>query len=129
MLKKQKLSSIAKYSINAVFSNYTFHKAWIVVTGCILMCISCHAKSICIDCIEEYAILDQFFKMTFSSEEYGYVLEGSKPISIRNFLALDSFPISNDLKREEKQFNNAILVREAIPLWKKFCGQQKNFVL
>lgn len=120
---------MAKYSINGVFLNYIFQKPWIVVTGCILMCISCHAKSIYIDCIQEYAILDQFFKMTFSSQEYGYVLEGSKPISIRNFLSLDSFPISNDLKYEEKQFNNTILVRKAIPLWKKFCSQQKNFVL
>ncbi len=93
------------------------------------MCISCHAKSICIDNIQEYAILDQFFRMTFSSEEYGYVFEGSKPISIRNFLALDSFPISKDLKYGEKQFNNAVLVRLAIPLWDKFCGQQKSFVL
>ncbi|MDP1609083.1 MAG: FKBP-type peptidyl-prolyl cis-trans isomerase [Chlamydiales bacterium] len=113
--------------IDRVF--FEFQKMWILVTACIVICISCHGKSICIDSVQEYAILDQFFKTTVLSEEYGYVLEGSKPISIRNFPALDSFPISNDLKYEEKQFNHGILVRKVIPLWKKFCGQQKNFVL
>jgi FKBP-type peptidyl-prolyl cis-trans isomerase len=67
--------------------------------------------------------------MTFSSEEYGYVLEGSKPISLRNFPALDNFPITKDFKRDEKEFNNTLLVREAIPIWNKFCSAQKDFVL
>lgn len=126
MLKKHKLSSKPNRSVTSVLSNWIFQKTWI---GCILMGFSCHAQPICIDCSQEYAILDQFFKMTFSSEEYGYVFEGCKPISVKNFPALDSFPISKDFKYEEKRFNNAILVRKAIPLWNKFCSQQKDFVL
>ncbi|MGL5263567.1 MAG: FKBP-type peptidyl-prolyl cis-trans isomerase [Candidatus Rhabdochlamydia sp.] len=126
MLKKHKLSSKPRSLVAYILSNWIFQKAWI---SCILMCFSCHAQSIGIDCNQEYAILDQFFKMTFSSEEYGYVIEGCKPISVRNFPSLDSFPISKDFKYEEKRFNNTILVRKAIPLWNKFCGQQKDFVL
>lgn len=129
--KKQKLPSKIWYSIRhsfSILSNYIFQitLAWI---GYTFICVSCYANPTYIDCIQEYEILDQFFKMTFLSEEYGYVLEGYKPVSIRNFPALDSFPISNDLKYEEKQFNHAILVRKAIPLWNKCCGQQKKFVL
>ena len=121
ILKKHKLSSKSRYSVTSIFQ-----KIWI---GCILIGFSCHAQSTRIDCNQEYAILDQFFKMTFSSEEYGYVFEGCKPISVKNFPSLDSFPISKDLKYEEKQLNNAILVRKAIPLWNKFCGQQRDFIL
>lgn len=101
-------------------------KLWIIFA---FISISCHAKPVCIDNAKEYAILEQFFRMAFSSEEYGYVLEGSKPISIRNFLSLDSFPMSKNLQHEERQFANAVLVRKAIPLWNKFCSQQKNYVL
>jgi hypothetical protein len=116
------------FFVNIVIEQFAliFRKIWI---GCILIGVSCHAQSICIDCGQEYAILDQFFKMTFLSEEYGYVFEGCKPISIKNFPSLDSFPISKDFKYEEKRFNNTILVRKAIPLWNKYCGQQKDFVL
>lgn len=128
MLKIKKLLSMVICSTNCNLLIYRFLKSWIII-GCILIGISCHAKSICIDSAQDYTILDQFFKMTFLSEEYGYVLEGSKPISIRNFLSLDSFPISKDLKHNEDEFNKAILVREAIPIWNKFCAQQKNFVL
>ena len=100
-----------------------------MLLGCMLLCTLCSAKPICIDSAQDYAILDQFFKMAFSSEEYGYVLEGSKPISLRNFPSLDSFPITKDLKRDEKEFNNTLLVREAIPIWNKFCSEQNRFVL
>jgi FKBP-type peptidyl-prolyl cis-trans isomerase len=67
--------------------------------------------------------------MTFSSEEYGYVLEGTKPISLRNFFPLDCFPITKDFKYDENEFNNTLLVREAIPIWNKFCSKQDRFVL
>jgi len=128
MLKIQKFSFRIICSTNYNLRIHRSMKLWMII-GCILMRISCQAKPISIDSMQDYATLDQFFKMTFLSEEYGYVLEGSKPISIRNFLSLDSFPISKDLKHNEIEFNKAILVREAIPLWNKFCSQQKNFVL
>lgn len=126
MRKNHQLASKPRYSITSILLSWIFQKTWI---GCLLIGFSCHAQSICIDSSQEYAILDQFFKMTFSSEEYGYVFEGCKPISITSFPSLDSFPISKDFKYEEKRFNNTILVRKAIPLWNKFCGQQKDFVL
>ncbi|MBS0620993.1 MAG: FKBP-type peptidyl-prolyl cis-trans isomerase [Verrucomicrobia bacterium] len=82
-----------------------------------------------IDDSRDYAILDQFFKMVVSSEEYGYVLEGAKPISVRNFGSLDYFTVTKNLEYSDKEFKNALLVREAIPLWNKLCANQGNFVL
>ncbi len=96
---------------------------------CILSCAFCNAKPICIDSAHEYTILDQFFKMAFLSEEYGYVLEGSKPISIRSFASTDCFPITKDFNHDEIEFNNTLLVREVIPIWNKFCSRNKRFVL
>lgn len=103
--------------------------SWIMILGSVLIGISCHAKSITIDLEEDYTILNQFFKMTCLSQEYGYVLEGSKPLSIRNFLSLDSFPMSKDFERDKAEFTKSILVHQAIPLWNKYCGQQKDFIL
>lgn len=85
--------------------------------------------SIQIDNPREYEILAHFFKMGLLEEEYGYVLEGSKPISIANFYSLDNFPIARDLEYTEKQFMKTLLVREAIPIWNKLCSVQKKFVL
>lgn len=85
--------------------------------------------SIQIESRRDYEILDQFFRMEFYEEEYGYVLEGVKPISIRNFYALDNFPVAKDLNHAKKEFSNGLLVREAIPIWNKLCSHQKNFVL
>jgi FKBP-type peptidyl-prolyl cis-trans isomerase len=77
----------------------------------------------------DYEILDQFFRMGIFEEEYGYVLMGLKPISVRNFYSLDSFPIAKDLQHTEKEFTNVLLVRESIPVWDRLCSQQNNFVL
>lgn len=77
----------------------------------------------------DYETLDQFFKMGVLEEEYGYVLEGDKPISVRNFYSLDHFPIFKDLESREKEFANGLLVREAIPIWNKLGFSQKDFVL
>jgi len=77
----------------------------------------------------DYEILEQFFKMGISDEGYGYVLDGVKPISIRDFYPLDVFPITKDLKYAEQEFNKTILAREAAEVWKRACKGQKNFVL
>ncbi len=84
--------------------------------------------SICIDHPKDYAILEQFFKNSFSLEEYGYVLEGAKPISIRNFGSFDNFPVTKDLVDTGKEFALGLLVRDALNVWDRLCSQQKNFV-
>ena len=94
-----------------------------------ILCISCYARTVCIDSSRDYAILDQFFKMAFILEEYGYVLEGSKPISLRNFLSPEDFPITKDFKQDEIELKNSLLVREAITVWNKLYGDQNNFAL
>lgn len=94
-----------------------------------LFCVFCNANPICIDSVQEYTVLDQFFKMTCSSEEYGYVLEGSKPISVRNFISPGGFPITKDFEYNEREFRNTLLVREFLPIWKKLCSRQERFAL
>lgn len=89
----------------------------------------CEPISIRIEKRQDFEILDQFFRLQFSEEEYGYVLEGAKPISVREFYPLSLFPNSKDLKLAEKEFIDGILVREAILVWQRICPNQKNFVL
>ncbi|MFI5334363.1 MAG: FKBP-type peptidyl-prolyl cis-trans isomerase [Chlamydiales bacterium] len=85
--------------------------------------------SIVIDNRSDYEVLDQFFKMGVSEEGYGYVLDGVKPIAIRDFYPLDQFPIAKDLAYAEREFTNTLLVCKAISVWKKVCSNQQNFVL
>jgi len=76
----------------------------------------------------DYEILDLFFKMGIQEEEYGYVLEGVKPISARQFYALDVFPMRN-MGFSENEWKKTLLVREAIPVWNRLCSQQDRFAL
>ena len=77
----------------------------------------------------DYEVLNLFFKMGIAEEEYGYVLEGAKPISIRVFYPLDDFIVTKNLEHGENEFANTLLVREAIPIWNRLCSSQKQFVL
>jgi FKBP-type peptidyl-prolyl cis-trans isomerase len=77
---------------------------------------------------KDYEVLDLFFKMGIQEEEYGYVLEGVKPISARQFYALDVFPM-REMRFSEDEWRKTLLVREAIPVWKRLCSQQDRFVL
>ncbi len=104
----------------------------VVATLCILLsCVlwSDESVSIRVDQPEDYAILNQFFKTTLTFEEYGYVLEGSKPISIRNLGSLDRFTITQDFEYAAQEFENALLVREALHVWNRICSHQKKFAL
>jgi FKBP-type peptidyl-prolyl cis-trans isomerase len=82
-----------------------------------------------VDYSEDYAILDQFFKMTLFLEEYGYVLEGSKPVSFRNFCSLDGFGVTGDFENTAKEFEHSLLIRKALHVWNRLCSHQKNFAL
>lgn len=77
----------------------------------------------------EYEALDRFFKMGIEEEGYGYVLEGVKPIAVRTFYALSQFPFTKNLKYAEREFTNTLLLLDALPVWNKFCSQQKHFAL
>lgn len=87
------------------------------------------ADPISIEDRRDYEILEQFFRMGVSEEGYGYVLTSLKPIAIRDFYAIDSFPISKDLQFSEKEFLNTLLVRETLPIWQRVCSFHGNFVL
>src|SRR5262249_42209865 len=76
----------------------------------------------------DYEIFDLFFENGILEEEYGYVLQGVKPISTRQFYALDIFPMK-DLQLSEKEFKKTLLIREVIPIWNKLCSQQDQFAL
>ncbi len=78
---------------------------------------------------KDYELLEQFFRTEFIEEDYGYVLEGVKPISVRDFCSIDQFPVSSYFEISEKYFTNGLLIREVLPIWNKLCAHQKNFVL
>lgn len=77
----------------------------------------------------DFSILESFFRMGVREEGYGYVLDGVKPISIRDYYSIDQFPIAKDLKYSEQEFVNTLLVCGVIPIWKKLCLHQRKFVL
>src|SRR5579862_3665347 len=77
----------------------------------------------------DYEALDQFFKMGISEEEYGYVLEGLKPVSIRNFSPIEAISPYKDPYYAQRTFKNTIIVGKALNVWKKICLNQQNFAL
>lgn len=93
----------------------------------------CYLKAtptnICINDLREGQILNEFFRMGFEEEEYGYVLEGVKPISVRDFYGLDQFPISSIKEVSQNEFLKTLLAQAAIPVWNKLCSSQENFSL
>jgi FKBP-type peptidyl-prolyl cis-trans isomerase len=97
-----------------------------LLMSCVLW--SSESVAIRVDHSEDYAILDQFFKMTLFLEEYGYVLERSKPVSIRNFCSLDDFGIMRDFEDSAKEFAYSLLIRKTLDVWNRLCSHQKNFV-
>ena len=114
----------------SVLSRVTSVKSVVrMVLGFVLLGVPCLAGSIRIDCTQDYAVLDRFFRTMFLCEEYGYVLEGIKPISLRNFPALNCFPITQNFQYNKEEFDRALLVREALSVWKKFSSRSKCFVL
>lgn len=77
----------------------------------------------------DYDVLYQFFKMGVFEEEYGYVLEGVKPISVRNFTPIEEIHAYTDVAYAQKEFANTLLVGQAINVWRRVCSKQNNFVL
>ncbi len=72
--------------------------------------------------------LEQFFQMNFLEEEYGYVLEGLKPISIRNYYPIEEIPPFQDLSFAKKELLGTIFVNKAVEAWEKSFSNQKKFV-
>ena len=103
---------------------------WILVFLCIVQgcALSANPVSIHVQESRDYEVLDLFFKIGILEEEYGYVLEGVKPISTRQFYPLDIFPMK-DLHYSETEFKKTLLVREAVKVWNKLCSQQDRFAL
>ena len=104
-------------------------KYWVLAFTLQVCYLRAESIPIHIDDKRDYEILAQFLKMGVLEEGYGYVLQGIKPVSIRNFYGLDEFPIAKDLKYAESEFAKTLLVKEVIPIWNRLCSHQKNFVL
>jgi len=124
------VTSLGASTIFALVSNGTRAMRWILLFFCVAQGYLLNAKqmSIHVDERRDYEVLDLFFKMGILEEEYGYVLEGVKPISTRQFYPLDIFPMK-DLRFSENEFKKTLLVREAIKVWNKLCSKQDRFVL
>lgn len=82
-----------------------------------------------IDNSREYEVLEKLFRMGTTDEEYGYVLEGTKPISTRNFYHPALVPLTANLSHTENEILKSFLIFEAIPILKKMSPYQKNFIL
>jgi hypothetical protein len=85
--------------------------------------------SISVETEREYIVLENFFRFAINEVEFFYVLEGDKPIFIHGFRPLDQFPFGKELSKNEREFEQTLLMREAIPFWKKRCSSQKKYVL
>lgn len=83
-----------------------------------------HATPLKIDCDQDYHILNQFFKTMFEHSEYGYVLDGEKPISTMNV-----FPLGDLIAPQSLNFKIAAYAREAINIWERLCPKQGDIVL
>jgi hypothetical protein len=73
---------------------------------------------------EDCQVLNQFFRTMFAHSEYGYVLDGSKPVSQMNVS-----PIGDLIAPQSLNFQIDVLAREAIKVWKKLLPEQNDFVL
>lgn len=99
-----------------------------LVGFCLTSCVF-GSEAIRVNSVRDYTVLDQFFRTMITSEEYGYVLEGTKPISIRLCDSLSNLNITKNLASTEKEFNTTLLIHDALPIWNQLCAHQNKFVL
>ncbi len=71
----------------------------------------------------DYYILDQFFRTMIREEVFGYVLEGTKPLS-----ALNIYPNNYLMFPHSRFFQWNILAEEAIEKWNQMAPEQKDYV-
>ena len=77
----------------------------------------------------EYEILNKFFRICFTQEEFGYVLEGIKPISIRNYCYPANIQPCANIFYTENEILRSLLLFEAIPTIKRMAPYEKDLVL
>ena len=82
-----------------------------------------YGRPITINNPADYHILDQFFRTMIKEEVFGYVLEGTKPLS-----ALNIYPNNYLIFPHSRFFQWNILAEEAIEKWKQIAPEQKDFV-
>ncbi len=83
-----------------------------------------HSAPIHIKNKTDYKILDRFFKAMVEQSEYGYVLEGVKPISIEVIHSMDDLLVPQTLR-----YTTGILAREAISLWQHIQVEESDIIL
>ncbi len=83
------------------------------------------AVPLMIDNSDDYQILNQFFKIMFVESEYGYVIDGSKPVSLMHITPLEDLIVP-----QTNSFKISVLAKQAIITWKQLHPQQeKNYIL
>ena len=90
----------------------------------LFLLVSVSASPLKIDDPQDYAILDRFFRMMCERSEYGYVLDGTKPVS-----QMDVFPLDDLIAPQNTNFEVNACAREAIRVWNKISPQQSDYVL
>lgn len=89
-----------------------------------LVCHPLYSQPAIINKDSDYYILDQFFRKMIKDELFGYVIEGTKPLS-----ALDIFSINEFLFPHSPFFQWRVIGNEAIELWQQLNLDQKNLIL
>lgn len=102
---------------------------FLFTTSTIYSTLSSNLTEIRVENEADYEVLDCFFKMGCRDEEYGYVLEGAKPISIRHFYPVDRFPLFKNIEHGRQEFVKTLLVEKAVSVWNRICANQKRIVL
>src|ERR1700722_12124959 len=84
---------------------------------------SLYSTPITIDDPSDYYILDQFFRTMVKEEVFGYVLEGTKPLS-----ALNIHPINYLMFPQSRFFKWNVFAEEAIERWSQMAPAQNSYV-
>ena len=95
---------------------------------CLLLVLICLSRLVHGD-LTEGDVLNHFLKIGFEEEEYGYVLQGVKPVSIRDFYSLDEIPVYKDFNRFKNAFLKTLLAQSALPIWNKHFNTKGPLVL
>ena len=83
--------------------------------------VNVYASPIEISNSHDYNALDRFFRFMFGESEYGYVLEGTKPVSIMNIA-----PFGGLVAPQALRFKTSTYAKEFMDSWYRLCPEQKN---
>ena len=95
-----------------------------MVVFLVLLFSALFAEQIRIDDPLDFRILEQFFRTMMSDDDYGYVIDGVKPISVREFGSPEHLPLPHS-----PMFSSDICAMEVIEVWNRVRPKKVNITL